>query len=386
MNALRAQLSAQVGALNEAELAAAKAAKAYGSELGERAADASQQLFTLNNAVEAQRDAVEGLKQQAAEAAEALEQVRQSSDPTEIERAQIAYDNAAQSLQNAQMSLANLEMAQQSAQSTWSAVTGEMERHDSVLVKLLGGQEKFTQIVSGLPGPLQAAITGIQGMTGAAKAFIATPLGAVLAALILAWQSLTSWFNSSAEGQMAFAKISGYTSGVLNQLKEVAIRVGKFIYKMFTDPKEAIRQFYESVKKNVINRLKAVGDMGAAVGSILKSAFTFNWDGVKKGLKDLLNSFLQFGTGVENVAQRVANAVADIHEKATENANISVETKQLEQEESQWKKRNAELEKQKAELSRKMYDTSLSAAERKKAMEEYTKVLDEQSAKEKQYA
>ena len=80
-----------------------------------------------------------------------------------------------------------------------------------------------------LPAPLKAANSGFGKLIQAARAFIATPVGIVLTAIVAALQALFSWFNSSADGQMEFARVSGYVSGVLGQLKEVVLQVGEAI-------------------------------------------------------------------------------------------------------------------------------------------------------------
>ena len=259
----------------------------------------------------------------------------------------------AQALHQAKAELTNLEVEQHEANNAWIETTAEMQRHDSVLVKLLGGEEKFQKITSNLPGPLGEAINGLMGMTGAAKAFIATPLGAVLAALILAWQALNTWFERSEEGQKALAEISGYLSGVMEVLKDVVATVGETLYKAFTNPKEAGRAFVNFLKDQIVNRLKAVGQIGSNVGSILYNAFTFNLDGVKQGVKDLANSVAQFGTGIEKPITKVKNAIVDLNNKAKESAKIAVEEKELQREEARTKKLVAEYDNRAKQLEAK---------------------------------
>lgn len=260
------------------------------------------------------------------------------------------------------------------------------EKSNNILVNLLGGQEKYNAIISQMPPSLQAAANGIKGMTGAAKAFIATPLGAVLAAVILAVKTLKTWFDSTVEGQLAFAKVSGYVSGVLGQLKEIVISVGKALYNAFSNPREAVIKLWEAIKENIVNRFKAVGDMAASVGKIMKAAFTFDTDGIKEGVRELGEGFLKFGTGVDNVTEKLGNWAKGVNAAANATSQIAVERKNLEIEVSEWQKQNERLEQVKATARIKMYDTSLSQAERKKALDDYKAALDEQVKTERDFA
>lgn len=244
-----------------------------------------------------------------------------------------------------------------------------------IMVKLLGGTENYNKIISNLPAPLQSAISGIQGMATAAKAFVATPLGATIAAIVLALQAMRTWLNSSVEGQMRLAEITGYLKGILGQLKEVVIEVGKWLYKAFTDPKKAIEEFWEAVKNNVVNRLKAVGDIAAAVGKILKSAFTLDFDGVKEAVKELGESFLQLGTGIDDLPSKIKNKIGQIGDAAKEQAAINRERKELEIEESKWAIRRAELQNLMNEAQAGFYKGS--KADREKALDDYKRYNEE---------
>nr|DAD99915.1 MAG TPA: Tape measure domain protein [Myoviridae sp. ctrCp2] len=387
-SALVVSLSEMKDELNDCEISAAQAAAALGQDLGGRAAETQQSLHSLNTAIAEQQEKINTITTAVDEARanfEALQQVEGTSSD-EVERAAATYDTLSESLRNAQAEMIVLQTAQETAQTEWQNVSEEINSHDSVLVKMLGGYESYSKILGKLPQPLQTAIGGIQGMTGAAKAFIATPLGAIIAAIVLALKALSTWFNSTVEGQLKFAEISGYVSGVLGQLKEIVITVGKAIFKAFSDPKQAIKDFWEVLKKNVVNRFKSIGVIASSLGKVIKAAFTLDMDGVKDGIKELTNGFLQFGTGVENVTDKVSAWAKGVHSAAAETATIARESKELEIEVSKWQKRNQELEQQKAKTRGKMYNSSLSTAERKRAQKDFEAALQEQMDAEKKFA
>lgn len=387
-SALTVSLSEMKDELNECEVSAAQAAAALGQDLGGRASEAQQSLYQLNATIEEQQEKINTITEAVNEACanfEALQQTEGASSD-EVERAAAIYDTLSESLRNAQEQMIVLQSEQQNAQNEWQNVSEEISNHDSILVKMLGGYDNYSKMLGKLPQPLQSVVGGIQGMTGAARAFIATPLGAIIAAIVLALKALHTWFNSTVEGQLKFAEISGYVSGVLGQLKEIVITVGKAIFKAFSDPKKAIKDFWEALKTNVVNRFKSIGVIAASLGKVIKAAFTLDMDGVKSGIKELTNGFLQFGTGIENVTDKVSAWAKGVHEAASETATIARESKELEIETSKWQKRYQELEQQKAKARGKMYNSSLSAKERKQAQKDFEAALQEQMNTEKKFA
>lgn len=385
---LTVELSSMKDELNNCERSAVQAASALGTDLGGRASEAQQNLHNLNNAVSSQEEVVKNLMTALEEAKAKYDEIQQSesANTEELERAAATYDFLSESLTNAQEKLIALQAVQNEAQIQWQSVSEEIQTHDSILVKMLGGYESYSQIIGKLPQPVQSVIGGIQGMTGAAKAFIATPLGAIIAAIVLALQAVNTWLNSTVEGQLKFAEISGYVSGVLGQLKEIVITVGKAIFKAFSDPKQAIKDFWEALKTNVVNRFKSVGEIASALGKVIKAAFTLDGDGLKSGLKELTDGFLKFGTGVDKLTDKVAEYGKAVHKAASENATIARENRELEIQVSEWQKRNQELEQQKAKARGKMYNSSLSVDERKKAQKDYENALQEQIDAERKFA
>ena len=385
LDGLRERLSDMQQELFKSESSAANAAAALGSELGQKASDASQNLFSLNNAVAKQEEEIEKLTLQLNEASKELDSLKETGDYSAIEQQRAKYDSLVESLHNAENQLLNLQAAQMTASTEFNNVTEQIDKQDSVMVKMLGGYDNYKKILDQLPDPVKNVINGIQGMTGASKAFIATPLGAVIAAIVIVLQSLKTWFDSSVEGQMAFAEISGYVSGVLGQLKEIVITVGKAIFSAFKDPQKAVSDLWDTIKTNIVNRFKALGQLASHVGDMITAAFTPG-KSVSDAMANIKDDLLQLGTGVENLTDKMGKYIKNVNEAAKANARLAKEEKQLEIDEHEWRKRAAELNKIKANAQGVMYDTSKSSAERKKALAELEAAMKEQYDKEREFA
>ncbi|MCQ2058668.1 MAG: hypothetical protein MJY71_02420 [Bacteroidaceae bacterium] len=373
---------------------ASRAAAQVFSELSTQydVSDAEHKTEALRDVIDANTESVEILKAKFEELSEQAQEAFAEGNFAEFDRLTEQMQETATRISDLNSEterystvLQQMESAAEGAAGAVDDMSEEEEEESNILVKLLGGQEKYNALMSQMPDSVQAAAKSITQMTGAAKAFIATPLGAIIAAIVVVLQTLKTWFNSTAEGQMAFAKVSGYVSGVLGQLKEIVITVGKALYDAFSNPREAITNLWTSIKENIVNRFKSLGDMASALGGILKAAFTFDREGIKQSAKELADSFMQFTT-LDDAAKSIKDWGSSVNDAAKATAEIRQQEKQLEVEVSEWQKRKEELDKTKAEARMKMYDTTLSNVERKEAMDAYKEALDEQVRVESDFA
>lgn len=260
----------------------------------------------------------------------------------------------------------------------------EMEESEGIMVKLLGGTKNYNDIVSNLPGPLKQAVTGLNGMVKAAKAFIATPLGAVLAALILAYKAVTTWLHKSAEGQQALARISGYLQGVLTALRQIVMNVGKAIYNAFAHPKEAINSLGQAIKNGIIARLEASKGVIVNFGKMLGSALKGNFKEAGEAAKAMADNFQKQFTGksVEQIkegAKGFGEQVSKIRETGKAMSELSARENKLHRDRTAWAHEEAELDKQIAEERNKLRMGS--QADRAAAAKRMQELVDKKTAK-----
>lgn len=186
-------------------------------------------------------------------------------------------------------------------------------------IRMMGG------MFGTLPAPLQKATSVLYNMTSAARAFIATPIGAVIAGLVVAITALTSWFKKSEIGMQAFAKVSGYTTGVLKVLEDIALKVGDTIYKAFTNPKKAVTELWNHIKENLLNRLKGMVGMFESIGKIISSGFT-------TGYSDFGKSWEMAFFGEKDALSKLGKGFSDLNKAGKEGVQISTERLRLEKE------------------------------------------------------
>ncbi|MFO0089540.1 MAG: hypothetical protein ACK518_01775, partial [bacterium] len=146
---------------------------------------------------------------------------------------------------------------------------------------------------------------------GAAVA--ATGIGALLVAL----GSLAAYFKNTDEGANKLRLGLAYIKGAIDPLIDAFSNIGKTISEAFENPSKAIDGLWESIKTNLLNRVKSIPAFFMAIGTVIEKSFKFDWDGAKNGLKEVGQAAIQFGTGFDVEQQnKFADALGDVVDKA----------------------------------------------------------------------
>ncbi len=223
----------------------------------------------------------------------------------------------------------------------------------------------FTDGISAINPAAGQAVGGMKKMSVAAKALQAAmgPIGLALMALSAAVAALTAYFKGSVDGQQQWAKIMGYLGGVVTVFKNILIELGRWLVKAFKDPQGAIKELWEIIKQNLINRFKGMVGMvqagwkvlssGAkAVGLAVKGIFSKEArEESKKYFREAGEAALEFGemylqavTGVEDVVGKIAGGAKKINEIAKESSSLKEREIQLQLDEIDNKTKIAKLD------------------------------------------
>lgn len=115
-----------------------------------------------------------------------------------------------------------------------------------------------------IPG-LGATVNGIAGMTKASLAFIATPIGLVIAALGLALAAVAKYFTGSEEGADKFAKISAQASAVIGVLVDRVVQLGSAIVSFLSGDFEKglgeLKGAFKGVGDEILREVDAAGKL-----------------------------------------------------------------------------------------------------------------------------
>ena len=191
----------------------------------------------------------------------------------------------------------------------------------------------YGSALQGIGGPLAGATAGIQAMTRAALAFIATPIGLVIAAIGLAIGALTSFFKRSEEGQNALTKVVKVFSAVLDNFLDILSNVGEALFKAFTEPKESLEDlknfiqgigaFFKNTFGNIIggsinifvgNMQKGFANIGLAWQKF-KGIFVDNADGIEEAQGKIETANKKIEDGQERIRAGV-EVLGNTYDKA----------------------------------------------------------------------
>jgi len=244
-------------------------------------------------------------------------------------------------------------------------------------------EDKAIQSTDAFTGSLGGVIQGIQGMTRAALAFIATPIGAIIAAVGLALGALTSFFKRSEEGQNKLNKVVRIFGSILDNILDVVDQVGEAIFEAISNPKETVIELGNLIKENLINRFKAFAVIGKAIARIFSGEF-------REGFEDLANGAFQLTTGIEDFTDKAVLAFETVIEKAKafkkeveediETAKLLADIEaQLNRDERKFTVERARRDAQIAELRLKSReDAKFDAEQRKAFLDEASELINRQ--------
>lgn len=153
--------------------------------------------------------------------------------------------------------------------------------------------ENYKGVIDNFTGGAYSAAQGIASMTQASLAFLATPLGLIIAGIALSVAALTAYFRGSEEGQNRWNKIVVVGQTILEKFNDVLEAVGEALFDAFANPKQAMIDVYEFLKDNLINRF---------------TAFKVILDGILSlDIQKIGDGLIQAGTGIEDATSKVKN-------------------------------------------------------------------------------
>tara|TARA_R100001594_G_scaffold6565_7_gene18566 strand:+ start:8082 stop:9614 length:1533 start_codon:yes stop_codon:yes gene_type:complete len=255
--------------------------------------------------------------------------------------------------------------------------------------------QKLDTDIKTLGDTSKASTVGVEGLTTKISAMGLALKGLGIGLIISAFVTLKSMLM---ENQTVMDKVSIATEAinhVFQKIVNTAIDMKDSIVSAFSNPKEAIKSLWESLKQNIVDRINGIIDSFKALGKIIKSAVSLDWDGVKEGAEDYGVALVQVATGyteieqtkfvetLKKTGQEIVKTAKEAGEYARKITELRNEVKLAEA-----TQRGLQLQYQKeAEVQRQIRDdVSLTMEERIAANDELGRILDEQFAHEQELA
>lgn len=200
------------------------------------------------------------------------------------------------------------------------SASGGLSKH------LNGVSANFTKLgkdLSAIPGPVGLAVQSMQGLGTAFKVIVANPIGLALTAIVGALTALYKAFTSTKEGAETMSRVTASLGAVMDVLRDQVLKVSQFLISAFKNPQQALKDFANLLKQNIINRfeglLELIPALGKAISLVFKGEFT-------EAGKTVVNATSKIALGVENVTDKVknfANGVKEVIDEASKEARLA---------------------------------------------------------------
>ena len=228
-------------------------------------------------------------------------------------------------------------------------------------------KSRFSDMTSGI----KKVVTSFKTLKGA---IAATGIGA----LLLAIGSLISYFKSSEEGSRKLAIATEALSLIFGNLMEFAGQLGEMLVWVFENPKQALMNFVNLIKENIINRFEGLLELLPALGSAISELFSGNFseagkiatDAVAKvtlGVEDITDKVSDMADSAVEGFNKMSNAISEAVETATQLVDAQ---RALRNQQQELIVENAKLNQQLELQQRIAEDTTLTYEERKAALEQ----------------
>lgn len=175
--------------------------------------------------------------------------------------------------------------------------------------KLQGEIGKVGEAFKALGIPVTGSLTAIKSVTKALWGMCATPVGAVIAAIALAFKAVHTWMTKSAEGQKVYTKLMAYFGSLTKSITDIVVIFGEYLYKCFTKPNAPLRDFGNNFVKTFKTAVKAAVNLIGGLGTTIKGVLNMDWDTFTAGLKKTWDGIKGAGETVIDVFKTQVSGV-----------------------------------------------------------------------------
>ena len=191
-------------------------------------------------------------------------------------------------------------------------LSGSVDDATSALDRMtMGAITAYKGIVSGV----KKAIIGMKTLKGA---MISTGIGA----LIVAVSSLAAYFASTEKGAEKLEIAMATVKVIFAKLTDVASDLGEKIVWVFTEPEQAIKDLWGTIKTYFVDKfnevIKSVGLLGSAFVKLFNRDFSGALADATQGAKGLFMELTPLGVAIETVGAIVENVVPALTELVNE--------------------------------------------------------------------
>lgn len=215
---------------------------------------------------------------------------------------------ATQALEEMSMGMKQVDSSSEELQTTITDLNETLEDNTEAMTETAAATEDAAVSAEdaggafgAMSGPLKSAKAGLQGVSLAMKAMLANPIVAVIAALVAGFALLFKSLQRSEEGQKKLAIAGAALSAGIDVILDLVTTLAENLFDVFSDPQQAVKDLWEVIKTNLVNRIVGMVELLPELGKAIKQAFSLDFAGAAKTAADALGKAT---LGIENITDK----------------------------------------------------------------------------------
>lgn len=150
-----------------------------------------------------------------------------------------------------------------------------------------------------------AATTVTNAASASLKLFRIALISTGIGAIVVLLGSLISYFATTQEGIDRVTSVTRPLQAIFQSLLGVFQRVGSVLADLFSNPTKAIKDFWQLIKENIVNRFVGLLDLIPQVGKAIGQLFEGDFSGAAE---TATNAVAKVVTGVDDITTKVGQA------------------------------------------------------------------------------
>ena len=282
----------------------------------------------------------------------------------------------------------------------YKKLQGEIKKTEGSLRVAESANQSFLDSMASTPGIIGTVGQSLQGvgdtfnvMKGKALAFSSAVGGKAtkglklfkvalastgIGLLVVALGSLIAYFTQTEKGTRVIKVAMEALGIIVGEIVGYFASLGEKMIEAFSNPKQALLDFGNLIKDQIVNRLVGLVEFIPAVGKAIKQAFSGEFSAALKTVGDATGKVV---LGVENVTDKIGDAVSTVVEKTNEAVKAGDKIVGLERKIRDTQQalivRNAVIKKQLEEQRKIADNTTLSYEDRQEALKKVNELNDE---------
>ena len=187
---------------------------------------------------------------------------------------------------------------------------------------------QLDKVLGGVPSKIKGAIGGVKNLAGGFKTLRAAIISTGIGALVVALASLATFFTKTQRGAEMLEKAQAGLGAAFAVITDKVSSLGEDLSDLFTNPVEKIKEFSDTLKKFVTDKIEQIIDGFGLLGKALKALFNREFGKAAELDKE---GFIKVGDGAlalnpaTAVMYQVGQAAAEMVPEIMEAANAAVQ-------------------------------------------------------------